>query len=269
MPDEEIKAEAQLNLSHVLELIRLKIESKTVVILVGLPASGKSSICKQMVNFLNMNGYKSLIYNAGSIRRTFIHGFSDSEFFNPYNMEAYEEEVFAKMCMDNMLKDLKENRINVGFLDATNTTKARRQKMVDHAHSAGVELSNIFVLDVSCTDKKLVGYNVTSKAFNEDYLGCNVSKSIDDFKRRAEHYFRVYEPLLEEELYSYKDVSYLQIHNGGKKHTVKEVSTSDAASRAVVFLWQITTNYSGNCIMLPWRVFSRQDKLEGIDTRED
>lgn len=224
-----------LNLSHVSELIQKKIQSKTVVLLVGLPASGKSSICKQMVDFLNNNGYKSLIYNAGNIRRAIVQEFSDSEFFNPKNVEASRKrETFAKMCMDNMLEDFKENRINVGFLDATNTTKARRQKMIDLAHNSGIELSNIFILDVSCTDEKLVGYNVTSKAFNADYLGCDVSQSIADFKRRSEHYFQVYEPLLEEELEVYKDVSYLRIHNGGKLFVVKEVCPGDAASKAVI-----------------------------------
>lgn len=234
-PVETAPIDSELNLSHVSELIQRKIQSKTVVILVGLPASGKSSVCKQMMDFLTKNGYKSLIYNAGNIRRAIVREFSDSEFFNPANVEASRQrEQFARMCMDNMLEDFKENRINVGFLDATNTTVERRRKMVDLAHNAGIELSNIFILDVSCTDEKLAGYNVTSKAFNADYLGCDVTQSICDFKRRSEHYFKVYEPLLEEELESYEDVSYLRIHNGGKEHVVKEVVHGDAASMAII-----------------------------------
>lgn len=240
-PVETQEIDTQLNLSHVSELIQRKIQSKTLILLVGLPASGKSSVCKQMVEFLNKNGYKSLIYNAGNIRRAVIKEFSDSEFFNPENVEASRQrETFAKMCMDNMLDDFKENRINVGFLDATNTTIERRKKMVQLAHDSGVEFSNIFILDVSCTDERLAAYNVTSKAFNADYLGCDVSQSINDFKRRSEHYFKVYEPLLEEELGGYKDVSYLRIHNGGKQHVIKEVVPGDAASKAIL---SFVTNY--------------------------
>lgn len=240
-PVETLPIDSYLNLSHVSELIQKKIKSKTVVILVGLPASGKSSISKQMVEFLNKNGYKSLIYNAGNIRRAMVQEFSDSEFFNPKNEEASRKrETFAKMCMDNMLDDFKENRINVGFLDATNTTRARRQKMVNLVHDSGIELSNIFILDVSCTDEKLVAYNVTSKAFNADYLGCDITQSIADFKRRSEHYFNVYEPLLEEELETFKDVSYLRIHNGGKDYVVKEAVAGDAASKAII---SFVTNY--------------------------
>ena len=90
-------------------------------------------------------------------------------------------------------------------------------------------------MDVSCTSEKLAAYNVTSKAFNVDYLGCDVSQSISDFKRRSEHYFKVYEAVLEEELESYKGVSYLRIHNGVNQLVIKEAVSGDAASELIFF----------------------------------
>lgn len=218
-PVESPQVSAVPSLDDIAGAIQRKIQSKTVVLLVGLPASGKSTVCKQLADLLNRQGYKSLIYNAGNIRRAMTSGFSDSEFFNPNNKRASQQrEIYAKMCLDNMMEDLKANRINVGFLDATNSTAERRRLMLSLIYASGVQLSNVFVLDISCTDKKLLNYNITSKAFNLDYQGCDIATSIADFKKRSEHYFTVYEAPLEEEFADFKNVTCLSIRNGGKTY---------------------------------------------------
>lgn len=206
--------------ADVADLIHSKLQPKTMVLLVGLPASGKSTVCKQLAEFVRANGYKALVYNAGNIRRMMTSLFSDSEFFNPANVAAANQrELFAQMCMDNMLDDFRENRINVGFLDATNTTRARREKMLRRAHELGVAFANMVVLDVSVTDNRLLAYNITNKAFNADYKGRDVAASIADFQRRTEHYFKIYEPVLEEEFALYGDVAYVRIDNGQNVYT--------------------------------------------------
>lgn len=231
--------------SGLTDLIQRKIQSKTVVLLVGLPGSGKSTICHQLSEFLKAQGYSSLIYNAGNIRRAMSSGFSDAEFFNPNNVEAaHKRETYATMCMDNMLEDLKENRVNVGFLDATNSTKARRRLMLELIQNAEFEIPNVFVLDVSCTEGRLVNYNITSKAFNQDYKGKDIATSISDFKRRSEHYFRVFEPLLPDEFSGFKNVKRLSIQNGG--HTFfapREISDDAPCDVVAKLLSAFVTNY--------------------------
>lgn len=194
----------------------LKFLEKTMVMLVGLPASGKSTVCKQLAEYLREKGYKLLIYNAGNIRRMVKQSFSDSEFFNPENREATNQrEMYATMSLENMLDDFRHNRISVGFLDATNTTRARRSRMLSLVQNSGVDFANVMVLDISCTDEKLLNYNITSKAFNVDYNGRNVLESISDFQKRTQHYFKVYEPVSEQELEEYGEVQYVSLRNGG------------------------------------------------------
>ncbi|OBA19982.1 6PF2K-domain-containing protein [Metschnikowia bicuspidata var. bicuspidata NRRL YB-4993] len=226
------------------DLIQRKIQSKTIILLVGLPGSGKSTICHQLSGFLNAQGYSSLVYNAGNIRRAMSSGFSDSEFFNPDNAEASQKrEKYATMCMQNMLEDLKENRVNVGFLDATNSTTVRRHSMLKLIQKADVEISNIFVLDVSCTEKRLVNYNITSKAFNQDYRGKDIATSISDFKKRSEHYDRIFEPILSQEFVEFRNVKHFSIQNGGRTFVVPQDASDDDSCDVTLLLAAFVTNY--------------------------
>lgn len=209
-----------LKAKDVCDLLHKTFAAKTLVVLVGLPASGKSTVCKQLAQMLKSNDYKTLIYNAGNIRRMMKQTFSDADFFNPTNEQAKSQrELYATMSMENMLDDFRHNRITVGFLDATNTTRARRARMLEMAKASGINFANIIVLDISCTDDRLITYNIAGKASNVDYSGRDVDESIADFKQRTNHYFKIYEPVSEAELAKYEDVEYISIRNGGKEYT--------------------------------------------------
>lgn len=230
-----------LKAKDVCDILHKTYSPKTLVMLVGLPASGKSTICKQLAEVLKTNHYKSLIYNAGNIRRMLKHTFSDADFFNPDNEQTkLQREQYAKMSLDNMLDDFRHSRITVGFLDATNTTRARRARMLDLVHASGISFSNIILLDISCTDERLITYNITSKAFNVDYCGRDVAESIADFKQRTQHYYRVYEPVTEEELATYGDVEHISIRNGGKEYSISTKTPKDDVD---MLFWDFASNY--------------------------
>lgn len=208
-------------------LLRKRVESKTLVMLVGLPASGKSTVCKQLSSFLQSNDYKCLIYNAGNVRRLLRRTFSDADFFNPDNAAAQEQrEQFAAIAMEQMLEDFRNNRINVGFLDATNTTRRRRDKMLDIVRNCDVSFSNVIVLDISCTDERLLAYNVNGKTANGDYSGRSVAEAIADFKQRSSHYYKVYEAISPQELDQASDVisTYISIQNAKNTNSYSIVS---------------------------------------------
>ncbi|PSK75370.1 hypothetical protein CJJ07_004869 [Candidozyma auris] len=201
---------------EVSSLLNKRINSKTLVMLVGLPASGKSTVCKQLSNFLQSHDYKCQVYNAGNVRRSLRRTFSDADFFNPNNAAAQEQrEQFAAIAMEQMLDDFRTNRINVGFLDATNTTRKRRDKMLDIVRHCDVSFSNVIILDISCTDERLLAFNVNGKTTNGDYTGRTVAEAIADFKQRSSHYYKVYEAISPEELERANDVvsTYISIQN--------------------------------------------------------
>lgn len=207
--------------------------NKTIVILVGLPASGKSTISKQLCGFLELKNYKAKIYNAGDIRRKFKHNsFNSSDFFDPKNLKAkYEREIFATTSLSTLLHDLDKGCTNVGFLDATNTTLERRNKIIQYIKDSLVRVDNVIIMDIQCTDENLFNFNISGKAFNADYVGKDYNKSVQDFKERSKHYIKIYDQIGADELASYNDVAtcYVKIVNGGKEYKFTNICNSDGS----------------------------------------
>lgn len=225
-------------LTEVSHLLRKRLESKTVVLLVGLPASGKSTVCKQLVEYLEKHDYKSSIYNAGNVRRALRRTFSDADFFNPDNLQAHEQrEQYAQIAMESMLEDFRHNRINVGFLDATNTTKARRDKMINIIRNCDVAFTNVILFDVACTDDRFLAYNVNGKAANGDYSDRTVAEAISDFKQRSEHYYKVFQPITAPEIEADSDVvsTYIKINNARHFQIISEKRVNEVESLFVAF----------------------------------
>ncbi|KAI5970463.1 hypothetical protein CANMA_000514 [Candida margitis] len=173
-----------------------KHQAKVVVLLVGLPASGKSTLCHQIKDFINSTTkYKCGIYNAGDVRRRKSLIFNDSDFFDPNNESAKRNrDLYATITLNHLLSDL-DNTVDIGLLDATNTTIERRQKMLSIIHSHNLAT---VVLEVQ---SKYHDYNIVKgKVHNADYIKQDRTAAINDFKRRLQHYKKVYEPVSWEEL---------------------------------------------------------------------
>lgn len=208
-------------------------KSKLVVLLVGLPASGKSTLCHQLNSYINnYTQYTSRIYNAGDVRRRKSLGiFNDSRFFDPKNKEARQDrELYASIAITNLIKDItsppqNKNSIDIGFFDATNTTKDRRQRMLETIHTnntQNVQLRTV-ILDVQCNNQHMIDYNICQgKVYNADYANLQSEKSlaVRDFKQRLQHYREVYEPVSWQELDAYDDqeliTAYVKCINAGE-----------------------------------------------------
>ncbi|KAK6201392.1 6-phosphofructo-2-kinase [Scheffersomyces amazonensis] len=194
-----------------------EVSQSLIIMLVGLPASGKSTVAKQFKQFVNTNTiYKTEIYNAGNIRRINHSNFDDSDYFNPNNIQGkLDRELFADITLTNLITDLTSGTTQIGILDATNTTLARRQRMISQMNVRAPN-TRIIILDVQCFDAKLLNFNINGKAHNSDYRDKDYNEAISDFKKRTEHYYQVYEPICTEELSAYPIDMYVKIVNAGE-----------------------------------------------------
>ena len=145
-----------------LEVIGSTASDKLVICMVGLPATGKTHIAKRICRFLSFfHDIPSQIFNVGEYRRQLCGAELKSDFYNhdnPHGMSA------RKLACDAALRDLMEymntksstiddgrvpdsaggggggctgSGVRVAALDATNSTRERRQYIYETVKRKG------------------------------------------------------------------------------------------------------------------------------------
>ncbi|XP_031146476.2 6-phosphofructo-2-kinase/fructose-2,6-bisphosphatase-like [Sander lucioperca] len=77
--------------------------SPTMIVMVGLPARGKTYISKKLTRYLNWIGVPTKMFNVGQYRREAVKIYKNFEFFKPDNEEAMR---IRKACAAAALKDV-------------------------------------------------------------------------------------------------------------------------------------------------------------------
>ncbi|KAG0641955.1 6-phosphofructo-2-kinase-domain-containing protein [Tuber brumale] len=184
-------------------IARRDVGAKLVIVMVGLPARGKSYITQKVARYLNWLQHDTKIFNvADSVTSVDIDGGVDqsASFFDPANKAAAElREKVAMETLDELLDYVLNQGGSVGILDATNSTLERRKAVVDRVREvAGKELGVLF-LESECHDQQLLEANMRLKLSGPDYKGQDPVKALEDFKKRVEIYEKNYVPLGEYE----------------------------------------------------------------------
>ncbi|EPY50896.1 6-phosphofructo-2-kinase [Schizosaccharomyces cryophilus OY26] len=208
-------------------------EEKLVIIMVGLPARGKSYIVNKLVRYYNWLQYNCKAFNVGNHRRKqAFHGHDDASFFDPSNPET--SKIREDMAMNTLsaLLDWFENENGVvGIFDATNSTASRRKAIVEHLKNVPY-VTTLFIESV-CNDEQLIAANMRMKLFGPDYKNMDPEKSLRDFQERVRLYEQKYEPLgkFEEDL----NLRYIKVIDVGKKVVAFNIR-GFLAGQAVFFL---------------------------------
>lgn len=189
-------------------------EEKLVIVMVGLPARGKSYISKALLRYLNFLGCTTKLFNVGNLRRDEGKAGITSDFFDPNNKDAKaQREAMAMQCLEELLNYLSKKGNNVGILDATNTTIDRRTKVRERV--AKVKGVSLIFLESLCTDPSVLEENYRLKLNNDDYKGMEADKATADFQQRVEKYEQAYQPV--EDIEDGAEMSYIKLVDAGKK----------------------------------------------------
>ncbi|XP_012891267.1 PREDICTED: 6-phosphofructo-2-kinase/fructose-2,6-bisphosphatase 1 [Dipodomys ordii] len=207
--------------------------SPTMVIMVGLPARGKTYISTKLTRYLNWIGTPTKVFNLGQYRREAV-SYKNYEFFLPDNMEAL---LIRKQCALAALKDvhkyLSYEEGHVAVFDATNTTRERRSLILQFAKEHGYK---VFFIESICNDPDIIAENIKQvKLGSPDYLDCDQENVLEDFLKRIECYEVNYQPL-DDELDSH--LSYIKIFDVGTRYMVNRVQ-DHVQSRTVYYLMNI------------------------------
>ncbi|ODQ78451.1 hypothetical protein BABINDRAFT_162673 [Babjeviella inositovora NRRL Y-12698] len=189
---------------------------KYVIILVGLPASGKSSFVRSFIKYVgDISDYRAASYNAGVARRQFFNTSAPAtsaascqthELFDPKNVEGTRQrDCWAQQTLRQLLHELLTNEQDIGIFDATNTTRERRTSIVREIREFQRESPRAYsvtpiFLSVTLSLPKYLLYNIGQKAHNEDYKNeACTEQAVRDFALRYENYCSVYQPFSDAE----------------------------------------------------------------------
>ncbi|KAM9669395.1 6-phosphofructo-2-kinase/fructose-2,6-bisphosphatase 1 isoform 2-T2 [Dama dama] len=186
--------------------------SPTMVIMVGLPARGKTYISTKLTRYLNWIGTPTKAVSVS--------------FF-----------IFFRQCALAALKDvhsyLSHEEGRVAVFDATNTTRERRSLILQFAKEHGYK---VFFIESICNDPDVIAENIKQvKLGSPDYIDCDREKVLEDFLKRIECYEVNYQPL-DDELDSH--LSYIKIFDVGTRYMVNRVQ-DHIQSRTVYYLMNI------------------------------
>ncbi len=196
------------------------------IVMVGLPARGKTYVARKIMRYLSWLGHKTRLFNVGNYRREHIGSLQAHGFFDPGNPDGVRQRTeMALMALDDMLAWFKEGG-EVAIYDATNSTRERRRLIQEHCERANVRV--IFI--ESICDEAIVEVNVRdTKLDSPDYVGIDPDVAVADFRARIAHYARAYEPVDEQE------GSYIKLIDVGRQVNVNLIH-GYLASRLVSFL---------------------------------
>mmetsp|Transcript_102977 Transcript_102977/g.266277 ORF Transcript_102977/g.266277 Transcript_102977/m.266277 type:complete len:564 (-) Transcript_102977:151-1842(-) len=246
------KAEVQKALSVAVDPKAVAREA-VVLVMVGLPARGKSYISGAVLRHLQLLGVRVRTFNAGELRRDEGKAGIKADFFSASNKDAKNErERLAMACCDSLLEWMRQAppaTSSVGILDATNTTKARRRTVLERCHEAATRAANtgsnlapirvIFVESI-CDSPGLLEGNYKMKLRNDDYKGTtDPEAALEDFRRRVQAYEAQYEPLEDDELHvadCTMPVGCVRIYNGGQKIVCCQTNHSIVAAPFISLL---------------------------------
>ncbi|OMP02434.1 Carbohydrate binding module family 20 [Corchorus olitorius] len=177
------------------QMLGPKEDRHLAIVLVGLPARGKTFTAVKLTRYLRWLGHDTKHFNVGKYRRL-KHGTNQSaDFFradNPEGMEARNE--VAALAMEDMIAWMQEGG-QVGIFDATNSSRGRRNMLMKMAEGN----CKIIFLETICNDERIIERNIRLKIQQSpDYAEePDFEAGLRDFRTRLANYEKVYEPVEE------------------------------------------------------------------------
>ncbi len=182
-------------------------DSKLYIVMVGLPARGKSTVAAKLKQNLAKDAIATRIFNNGDLRRRLIpRDTSHADFYDPRNQEgvAFREKL-ALMSIERARRFLSRHG-RVAILDATNVSQRRRRAILER-------INNHPCLFIECIneDPQILEASITQKTTLPEFRHMQPEEAAQNFKLRIRYYESLYHPLTREPNYLKLDTLYNRI----------------------------------------------------------
>uniref|UniRef100_A0A8D8VTU4 6-phosphofructo-2-kinase/fructose-2,6-bisphosphat ase n=1 Tax=Cacopsylla melanoneura TaxID=428564 RepID=A0A8D8VTU4_9HEMI len=188
-----------------------------VVVLVGLPARGKTILAHKLSRYLTWTDHKAKVFSVSAYRRMHQELYNSHDMFRAGNKEGYNmRQLSAREAQEDATKWLK-NDGEVAIIDGTTATIEKRKQIHDFfARKMGFK---VLFVELIVQDEEILEHNIKEMIqFNKDYKNMSEDKALDDFQHKMEHFLEVYEtinPKLEARY------SYVKVYDGGENMNVR------------------------------------------------
>jgi len=167
---------------------------KLYIVMVGLPARGKSTIANKLRENLVKDHIKTRIFNNGDLRRKLSpEDTSYPEFYDPHNRQGVAlREKIALINIGRAIQYLK-GAGHVAILDATNVSARRRKRTAEM-------LNDHPVLFIECInqDEEILKASIDRKVSLPEFRHLGKEAAIQSFCQRIRYYESIYTPVKKE-----------------------------------------------------------------------
>ncbi|KAF8843930.1 bifunctional 6-phosphofructo-2-kinase/fructose-2,6-bisphosphate 2-phosphatase [Paxillus ammoniavirescens] len=211
---------------------------KILILMVGLPARGKTHISRALERYLRWMGVKTQVVSLGDYRRKTLGGAQKlpPDYFT-LGEKSPETMALRKMVSDGCEKhiwDFFEGGGQVVVYDANNGTQKNRQTLAEKFDKAGI---HVIMLESICDNKEMIETNIRNvKISSPDYSAWDPDKAVEDYYGRIRDREMSYETITE------TNWPFIRIFNVGEKIMVNNIR-GYLQSRIVFFLMNIHNRF--------------------------
>ncbi|KAI3535103.1 6-phosphofructo-2-kinase [Colletotrichum filicis] len=211
---------------------RLFHSGRIAIVMVGLPARGKTHICVSLARYLGWLGVKTRIFHLGDYRRATVGkgGIVPEDYFFP---DASPQSVILrqkilKKCREDIYAWLNHENGQVAIYDAVNPTAAGRRALAKEL--AKHDVQTLFI-ESFVDDEAILRENARNvKISSPDFAGMDPDEAAKLYLRRIDMKIPVFDTMDEKEL------NYIKMINAGQKFFYNNVSFGYLSHRIVFYL---------------------------------
>lgn len=211
---------------------RLFHSGRIAIVMVGLPARGKTHICVSMARYLQWLGVKTRIFHLGDYRRATVGkgGAVPEDYFfpNASPTSVMLRQKILKKCREDIYSWLNHENGQVAIYDAVNPTASGRRSLAKEF--AKHDVQTLF-LESYVDDERILRENARNvKISSPDFAGMDPDEAAKLYLKRIEMKIPVFETMKENEL------NYVKMINAGQAFFYNNVSFNYLSHRIVFYL---------------------------------
>lgn len=210
---------------------RLFHSGRIAIVMVGLPARGKTHICVSMARYLQWLGVKTRIFHLGDYRRATVgDGGVPQDYFYPNASPASVmlRQKILKRCREDIYSWLNHENGQVAIYDAVNPTASGRRALAKEF--AKHDVQTLFIESYVDDDEILKENARNVKISSPDFHGMDPDEAAERYLQRIQTKIPVFETMEETEL------NYVKMKNAGQQFFYNNVSFNYLSHRIVFYL---------------------------------